>query len=242
MDHSPFFRFLRFLLKKRKRPARAKIFLRGKGRKNSFFVFLKYRAVLLSGGRTATRMALCEKNGLKPVLVPAEKKAAKAVKDDGSGKELRERVMLEYHRFKTVSDLFLKGRHEEARLELAELQRRYVALCDENITLKTQIQEYEDILYLARNLSKDGGFYWLKTGSIKQGPFCPICYDRDGLLMRLSGDAGTRFCVACRESFAAPVPVLELAAPGAERVNEKPHCAPVREKPKRTAKVIPFSK
>ena len=162
--------------------------------------------------------------------------------DDTPPKELRERVMLEYHRFKTVSDLFLKGRHEEARLELAELQRRYVGLCDENTTFKTQIQEYEDILYLARYLIKDGGFYWLITGSIKQGPFCPTCYDRDGLLMRLSGDAGSRFCVSCRESFAAPVPMLDLAAPSDERINDKPYLMLVREKPQRKAKVIPFSK
>ena len=150
--------------------------------------------------------------------------------------------MLEYHRFKTVSDLFVKGRSEEARLELAELQRRYVALCDENTTFKTQLQEYEDILYLTRHLIREGGFYWLITGSIKQGPFCPGCYDRDGLLMRLSGDAGSRFCVSCRESFAAPVPMLDLAAPSDERINDKPYLMLVREKPQRKAKVIPFSK
>ena len=91
------------------------------------------------------------------------------------------------------------------------------------------------------NLS-NGGFYWLITGSIKQGPFCPTCYDRDGLLMRLSGDAGSRFCVSCRESFAAPVPMLDLAAPHDERVNDKPYLMLVREKPQRKAKVIPFSK
>ena len=150
--------------------------------------------------------------------------------------------MLEYHRFKTVSDLFIKGRSEEARLELAELQRRYVALCDENTTFKMQLQEYEDILYLARHLIREGDFYWLITGSIKQGPFCPTCYDRDGLLMRLSGEAGNRFCTFCRESFVAPAPLLDMAAPHDSLVHTEVRL-PVREKPLlRKAKVIPFGR
>ena len=150
--------------------------------------------------------------------------------------------MLEYHRFKTVSDLFIKGRSEEARLELAELQRRYVALCDENTTFKMQLQEYEDILYLARHLIREGDFYWLTTGSIKQGPFCPTCYDRDGLLMRLSGENGNRFCTFCRESFVAPAPLLDMAAPHDSLVHTEVRL-PVREKPLlRKAKVIPFGR
>ncbi|MDR2489303.1 MAG: hypothetical protein LBD42_07415 [Desulfovibrio sp.] len=149
--------------------------------------------------------------------------------------------MLEYHRFKAVGDLFIKGRHEDARLELAELQRRYVTLCDENITCKVQIQEYEDILYLARNLIRDGGFYWLITGSIKQGPFCHACYDRDGLLIRLSGEAGSRFCSYCRESFLMQPPLLDLAAPHDNPADMEPYL-PARKKHQQKAKVIPFGK
>ncbi len=109
--------------------------------------------------------------------------------------------MLEYYRFKSVLDLFLKGRETEAREELSALQRRYVALCDENLAYKMQLQEYEDVLYLARNLIFDGRFYWLVTGSIRQGPFCPDCYNRDGLLMRLSGEPEDRRCSYCRRGF-----------------------------------------
>ena len=147
--------------------------------------------------------------------------------------------MLDYYRFKTVSDLFLQGKTEEARLELAELQRRYVALSDENTTFKMQVQEYEDILYLARNLILDGKFYWLITGSIKQGPFCPRCYDRDGLLMRLSGDPGDRFCTGCRESFVEPDHIQEFAAAMPQDHSEIPFPA---QGIQRQAKVIPFGK
>jgi len=149
--------------------------------------------------------------------------------------------MLDYYRFKTVSDLFMQGKTEEARLELAELQRRYVALCDENTTLKMQIQEYEDILYLARNLIQSGGFYWLITGNIKQGPFCPGCYDRDGLLMRLSGEPGERFCPACRENFLEKLPALANAIVVSQDFAEDNY-VPVMEKPQGKAKIIPFAR
>ncbi len=111
--------------------------------------------------------------------------------------------MLEYYRFKVVHDLFMKGQAEEARMQLAALQSRYVALCEDNATLKAQAQEYENILYLARNLVFDGSCYWLTTGSIKQGPFCPTCYNRDGLLVRLT-ETGLRRCQTCGEHLEKP--------------------------------------
>jgi hypothetical protein len=150
--------------------------------------------------------------------------------------------MLDYYRFKTVSDLFIQGKTEEARLELAELQRRYVALCDENLTFKMQVQEYEDVLYLARNLILEGQFYWLVTGNVKQGPFCPHCYNRDGLLMRLSGDPGERHCTMCRESFATIPRQLEKAVVVAQDFSDDGCFIPSLEQSPRKAKVIPFGR
>lgn len=110
--------------------------------------------------------------------------------------------MLEFFRFKEIHDLYLRGQVEEARHQLSELQARYVNLCDENAMLRTQIQGYEDILHLSRSLIFDGLFYWLITGSIKQGPFCPVCYNRDGLLLRLTDDGTSRHCLTCGSHFA----------------------------------------
>ena len=109
--------------------------------------------------------------------------------------------MLEYFRFKEIHDLYTSGQIEEARHQLSELQGRYVNLCDENAVLRTQIQGYEDILYLSRSLIFDGIFFWLVTGSIKQGPFCPVCYNRDGLLLRLTDDGSSRHCLTCGSHF-----------------------------------------
>ena len=152
--------------------------------------------------------------------------------------------MLEYYRFKAVLDLFLKGREDEAKEELTALQRRYVSLCDENLALKMQVQEYEDILYLARNLHFDGELYWLVTGSIRQGPFCPKCWNRDGMLVRLAGEPGARRCSQCLEGFRGddrpvPMPISASAVVGG-RVSVDAYASSAFEE--RKAKVIPFQR
>ncbi len=105
--------------------------------------------------------------------------------------------MLDYYLFKQVHDLYEQGRTENARLILRELQEKYIETCDENAMLKTQVQEYEDVLYLAKNLEYDGFSYWLKTGTIKQGPFCQQCFDKDGLLIRLHEHSDSWKCLTC---------------------------------------------
>jgi len=161
--------------------------------------------------------------------------------------------MLEYFRFKEIHDLYSRGQVEDARHQLSELQARYVNLCGENAMLRTQIQGYEDILYLSRSLIFDGIFFWLITGSIKQGPFCPVCYNRDGLLLRLTDDGTSRHCLTCGSRFnRANVP--------AERQQSRQAVAgmaqgePLLQRPsvisegleslehKRRATVIPFAK
>ena len=93
--------------------------------------------------------------------------------------------MLDYYRYKDVLELFCNGQAEEAKYLLMELQARHVALTDENMNLKTQVQEYEDILFISKNLIFDGSCYWLMTSGVKQGPFCRHCYAQDGQLIRL---------------------------------------------------------
>ncbi len=109
--------------------------------------------------------------------------------------------MLDYYLFKQVHDLYNQGRTETAKVLLKELQEKYIELCDENTLLKTQVQEYEDILYLAKNLEYDGASYWLKTGTIKQGPFCQHCFDKEGLLIRLHESGENWKCLSCGEVY-----------------------------------------
>lgn len=121
--------------------------------------------------------------------------------------------MLDYYRFKEIQDLFMKGNVEEARHMLVDMQSRYVALCDENTLLKMQVQEFEDILYLSRNLVFDGFCYWLITGGIKQGPFCQCCYNRDGVLSRMATRGAAWLCASCGAEHARE-PRYAMPAPG----------------------------
>jgi hypothetical protein len=129
--------------------------------------------------------------------------------------------MLEYYRFKVVHDLFLKGQFDEACLQLKELQKRYIGLSEEVSTLKAQVCEYEDILYLARNFVFDGSFYWLITGNIKQGPFCPNCYNRNGQMVRIT-DMHPRRCAVCGEIYELPrTQLVKSRGGGAARALEQ---------------------
>lgn len=108
--------------------------------------------------------------------------------------------MLDYYRFRQVLDLFDEGKAQEARAVLKELQEKYIEVCDENDFLKTQVEEYEDILYLAKNLEFDGTSYWLMTGAVRQGPFCRNCYNQNGLLIRLQEHGNQLKCFTCGET------------------------------------------
>lgn len=169
--------------------------------------------------------------------------------------------MLEYYKFKVINDLFMKGQTDEACLQLKELQKLYVDQCEETASLKAQIREYEDILFLARNFVFDGTFYWLITGSIKQGPFCANCYNRDGQLVRIT-DMHPRRCPSCGEIFEVPRSMFKsgIGSGSAARVMEQSAAVGTlrafsaleqlaqtqltqnEDKPKGKAKIIPFNR
>jgi RNase P subunit RPR2 len=105
--------------------------------------------------------------------------------------------MLAYSTFKEIHALFTRGHFEAARRMLMELQARYIALCDEVGMLKKQVQEFEDILFLAQNLITEEGQYWLRAGGIKHGPFCKSCYEYTGKLFRLESHKNVWRCPYC---------------------------------------------
>ncbi len=105
--------------------------------------------------------------------------------------------MFDHNRFKDIENLLEKGRKNEALHLITEMQARYIALSDENSLLRMQVHEFEDMLYLSRNLIFDGSCYWLITKGVKQGPFCPHCYNRDGALIRLDEEKGQWRCITC---------------------------------------------
>ena len=134
--------------------------------------------------------------------------------------------MLDYYTFKKIHALFMQGHFEEARRMLMELQARYIALCDEVNVLKQQVQEFEDIIFLAQNLMTEGEQYWLRTGGVKHGPFCKPCYEYTGKLIRLENHKNVWRCPYCGLLYSRePVSRMALAA----------NSPPVRQ-----GKILPF--
>lgn len=126
--------------------------------------------------------------------------------------------MLKATAFKKAFDRLAAGELEQGRALLEDLQAEYVALCDENKALKRQLIEVAEVVDLAEALEFDGRTYWLVEDMRRKGPFCQLCYDKDGLLIRLQEkDAGWR-CLSCDSSYERPgrdeLPHSEGAAAG----------------------------
>lgn len=106
--------------------------------------------------------------------------------------------------FKRALDLSKHGKHEEAEALLKSLQDEFLAICEENDALKTQLSEVADILDLAEKIQFDGQKYWLMDEGTRKGPFCQVCYDRDGLLVHLQKHDKHWECQSCRGLYMIP--------------------------------------
>ena len=113
--------------------------------------------------------------------------------------------------YKRALDLFKMGKFAEGEAVLKSLQEEFIAICEENEALKAQLSEVADVLDLAEKVQFDGQKYWLNDDNEKKGPFCQVCYDREGLLVHLHEHDHHLECQACnslymipRESKAAP--------------------------------------
>ncbi|MGE4293689.1 MAG: hypothetical protein AB7E32_15940 [Desulfovibrio sp.] len=124
--------------------------------------------------------------------------------------------------FKKALDLAKAGHWEEARETLRDLQDAYLALCEENQALKQQLCEVADTLDLAGNMRFDGQKYWLKSEDRQEGPYCQLCYDRDGNLVRLQQQERHWQCKSCGNLY------LKLDAPKTSNKQPRESSLPTR--------------
>ncbi len=103
--------------------------------------------------------------------------------------------------FGRVHQLILEEKPKEARELLKALQDEYLAIVEENEALKRQIIEVAQVLDMAECMEFDGQKYWLTDELRHKGPYCQLCYDRDGLLMRLGKQQRHWKCHCCGNVF-----------------------------------------
>jgi len=106
--------------------------------------------------------------------------------------------------FKRALILCKEGKYSEAEAILKSLQDEFLAVCEENEALKAQLTEVADVLDLAEKVQFDGQKYWLVEENEKKGPFCQVCYDRDGLLVHLQAHGKHWECQNCRGLYMMP--------------------------------------
>ncbi|WP_247648389.1 hypothetical protein [Pseudodesulfovibrio sp. zrk46] len=87
---------------------------------------------------------------------------------------------------------------------MKSLQDEFLAVCEENEALKLQLSEVADVLDLADKVQFDGQKYWLIEEEERKGPFCQVCYDRDGLLVHLQEHENHWECQNCRGLYMIP--------------------------------------
>ena len=108
--------------------------------------------------------------------------------------------------FKKVLELAQAGQLDEMKTLLAGLQDEFLAMFEENEALKSQLDEVAHILDMSENMEFDGQKYWLDQDRRREGPFCQLCYDRDGLLIRLEEQDKHWRCRNCSSAFMKPHP------------------------------------
>ena len=86
---------------------------------------------------------------------------------------------------KDIVELVRQGASGEAEKRIVALRVSATAAHLEIKKLKEHIRALERELHLRDILSFDGQFYWTGAGEIKDGPYCPTCYDTEHLMMRL---------------------------------------------------------
>lgn len=106
--------------------------------------------------------------------------------------------------FKRALSLCKEGKFDEAEAVLKSLQDEFLAMCEENEALKSQLTEVADVLDLAEKVQFDGQKYWLVEDEQKKGPFCQVCYDRDGLLVHLQEKENHWECQNCQGLYMIP--------------------------------------
>ena len=104
-----------------------------------------------------------------------------------------------YEAIKDGVEVARKADNIEVMKQLLDAMKEAFDLFEENRRLKERIREMETRDDVSKNLRYDGERYWLNRNGKEDGPFCSVCFDHDGKLIRLTSGAteGTYWCGVC---------------------------------------------
>lgn len=105
-----------------------------------------------------------------------------------------------------IYELVKKGAMLEAQEAILKYREEIVKLTEENIELKQEISDLTNQINLEHELKYVGEVYYrLLDDNLKEGPFCPRCYDVDRKLVRLQALSSTVTskygCYQCHNSY-----------------------------------------
>jgi hypothetical protein len=105
-----------------------------------------------------------------------------------------------------VTNKELNERLLEFQQKLLDLQIDLAELNQANLALQTQVVGLQGQLEIKEKLSYDGHVYWSNRDGKKDGPFCPLCWDKDKHLVHLSkrhieGQAPYGYCTLHETDF-----------------------------------------
>ena len=100
-----------------------------------------------------------------------------------------------------IYEVLKKAGNIDAQKALLYLKEGNLKTQDENLDLKDRIRKLEEELKVKGEMEFDGIVYWLKDGDTKKGPYCRICYERDGKVIHIENQGTIYYCKVCKNGF-----------------------------------------
>jgi hypothetical protein len=88
-------------------------------------------------------------------------------------------------KYKDIIELVKKGSTLEAQEKILELREAAIELQEENIELKEQVSNLTLELKTKVEMVFNGHVYYKQTDDLKDGPFCPCCFDSNKKTIRI---------------------------------------------------------
>ena len=103
--------------------------------------------------------------------------------------------------FKDILELIKKGSTIEAQEMIMDLREEHLRLREEVVGLREANRQLREQALLSGAMRFEAPHYWLERDGQRDGPFCPLCWDRDKRQIRLLSRQGGDWHCNCCERF-----------------------------------------